>query len=86
MKWNRVLLQRSDDSSLNDEHVLVLITTLKEGGRIVSLMTRPVVILDVDYFFFNFLLDPASPIRPNPKRNIVLGSGIIPLAASTEKE
>jgi len=27
------------------------------------------------YGFFNFLLKPASPIRPVPKRSMVVGSG-----------
>jgi hypothetical protein len=32
------------------------------------------LILDIDYFFLNLLLNPASPIRPEPRRNIVAGS------------
>ena len=31
--------------------------------------------IDADYLFLNFLLKPQSPIRPEPNRSMVAGSG-----------
>lgn len=33
------------------------------------------LVIDVAYFFLNFLLNPARPIRPEPRRSMVVGSG-----------
>jgi hypothetical protein len=32
--------------------------------------------IDFDYPFLNFLLNPARPIRPEPSRSMVVGSGM----------